>query len=99
MESHKEHKGHAEHKEHAEAMHTHHIAVKSGNTNIKLLIMAIALGLLIIISGVQAVELVSLKNKLNTELTTLAANSKSTVPTSGTLKDNLKNLPSMVGGC
>lgn len=61
--------------------------------------MAIVLGLLIVISGVQAIQLVSLRNQLDNEITTLST-SKSTVSTgSDTLSKNLQNLPSMVGGC
>ena len=79
--------------------HKHH-EEKSHKSNSKLLIMAIALGLLIVISGVQAVQLVNLNNKLNDEAITLAASSKSTVSTgSDSLSKNLENLPSMVGGC
>ncbi len=80
-----------EHKHHEG--HTHH------KPTVKLWIMAAAIGLLIILSGIQAVELVSLKNKLDKEITALGS-SKSAVSTgSSGLKDNLKNLPSMVGGC
>jgi|TARA_B100001971_G_C18204352_1_gene546614 ABC-type nickel/cobalt efflux system permease component RcnA len=93
----KKHEHHTEHKHH-EHEHT------SKNKNTKLWIMAVALGLLIVISGVQAFELVSLKNKLSDEgLTGLVeGSSKQTISTgssSGTLNDNLDSLPSMVGGC
>ena len=87
MEHKEEHKHYAEHK-------------KSKNT--KFWIMAVALGLLMVISGVQAFELVSLKNKLNTDLSELVeSSSKKTISTKsgGSLSDNLNNLPSMVGGC
>lgn len=90
MEKH-EHKHHETHKHHEE---------KSHKSNSKMWIMAIALGLLIVISAVQAVELVSLKNQLDNEITTLASTSKSIVSTgSESLSKNLENLPSMVGGC
>ncbi|HJO01557.1 MAG: hypothetical protein QF655_03935 [Candidatus Woesearchaeota archaeon] len=89
MEKH-EHKHHEAHKHHE----------KSRSSNTKLWIMAVALGLLIVISAVQAVGLVSLKNRLDNEITTLASTSKSTVSTGGeSLSKNLENLPSMVGGC
>ena len=80
--------------------HKHHEEHAHNKPNMKLWIMAVAIGLLIILSGVQAVELVSLKNKLDKEITALGS-SKSTVSTgsSGSLSDNIKNLPSMVGGC
>lgn len=93
-----EHKHHEAEHEHHEA-HKHH--EKSHSSSTKLWIMAIALGLLIVISAVQAVGLVSLKNKLNSEMGTFTAgSSKSTVSTgSESLSKNLENLPSMVGGC
>tara|TARA_Y100000294_G_scaffold170627_1_gene183137 strand:- start:155 stop:481 length:327 start_codon:yes stop_codon:yes gene_type:complete len=105
MEEHK-HKPH-EHKPHEHKPHEHkpheHKTTGNSNPNMKLLIMAIALALLIVISGVQAAQLVGLKNKLNVDLKEIAASgSKSTVSTGGssnTLNNNLDNLPSMVGGC
>lgn len=68
----------------------------------KLWIMAIALGLLIVVAGVQGVELVGLKNKVNTELSGLSvakSGISSNLDSGGTLQKNLQNLPSMVGGC
>jgi len=77
--------------------------MKKNKSNTKMVVIAIALGLLIVISGVQATELVSLKNKLGREITTLTATSeKSTISTNGktgSLSKNLKDLPGMVGGC
>ena len=96
-EHHKEHEHPVHHEEHGH--HAHHEEHEHHKPNMKLWIMAIILGLLIVLSGVQAIELVSLKNKLNNEITTLAKTSKSTVSTGGGLSDNIKNLPSMVGGC
>jgi|TARA_Y100000310_G_scaffold238535_1_gene241945 uncharacterized membrane protein len=80
--------------------HEHkHREEKSHKLNRRLWIMAIVLGLIIVISGVQAIQLVSLRNQLDNEITTLST-SKSTVSTgSDTLSKNLQNLPSMVGGC
>ena len=80
-----------EHKHHEE--HTHH------KPTINLWVMAAAIGLLIILSGIQAVELVSLKNKLDKEITALGSSKSAVSAGSSGLKDNLKNLPSMVGGC
>ncbi len=91
MEEHKHHEGH-EHNAHHEG-HTHH------KPTIKLWVMAAAIGLLIILSGIQAVELVSLKNKLDKEITSLGSSKSAVSIGSSGLKDNLKNLPSMVGGC
>jgi hypothetical protein len=75
---------------------------KSQRKNTKTWILVIALGLLIVISGVQAIELVNLKNKLNKEITALAPRSRGTISTGSSstkLSENLRNLPSMVGGC
>jgi len=68
--------------------------------------------LLIIVSAVQAVELVGLKGKLSGDLSSLGASVASTGgkkvsvgsgtaggASGGSLKKNLKNLPTMVGGC
>ncbi len=78
--------------------HKHHVEHTHNKPNIKLWIMAAAIGLLIILSGVQAVELVSLKNKLDNEITALGS-SKSAASAGNSLNENLNNLPSMVGGC
>ncbi len=90
-------------KEEKSHTHKHHEQSKSSNPNTKLWIMAIALALLIAISGVQAVQLVGLKNKLNEDLKEIAGSStsKNVVSTgsSSSLNNNLNNLPSMVGGC
>jgi hypothetical protein len=67
--------------------------------NSRLWIMAIALALLIIIAGVQAVEMVSLKNKLANDIVSLGAASRPSVSSGGGLAKNLETLPSMVGGC
>lgn len=100
MEKHeKKHEHHETEHKHHEGTHEH----TSKNKNTKMWIMAVALGLLIVISGVQAFELVGLKNKLNEDLADLVeGSSKQTISTGssgGGLSDNLKNLPSMVGGC
>lgn len=80
---------------------------KKEKPDIKLWVMAIALGLLMILSGVQAFELMRLKAKLNTELpAVIAAASKANTGSGAggggdinTLKKNLANLPGIVGGC
>ena len=78
----------------------HHSNAGSNN---KLWIMAMVLGLLIIMTGVQTIELVSLKDKLSSEVLTLigsgSAPTISTGQSSGSLSANLQNLPTMVGGC
>lgn len=60
----------------------------------------LVIGSLILLSGLQTVELINLKNRIETELTGLTV-SKSVISTSSTnqLQQNLQNLPSMVGGC
>ena len=72
----------------------------------KLLVIAVALGLLIVIAGIQAMELSSLKTKLNSELTGLSAakpagsgTSSSGASSGNSLQKNIQDLPSMVGGC
>jgi hypothetical protein len=70
----------------------------------KMWVIAVALGLLIVFSGVQAMELASLKNKMDTELSDLTAlastkTTKTSTAPSSSLQKNLQNLPSMVGGC
>jgi len=98
-EGHAHHNEAHQHHEHHAAEHAHHEEHKSSNPNMKLWIMAVAIGLLIVISGVQAIELVSLKNKLS-EVEELGVSSKSaSTGSSDDLSNNLKNLPSMVGGC
>ena len=78
---------------------------KRGKLDLKVLAIVAVLGLLIMVSAVQAVELTSLKEKINTEFSDLAVLSIggggiTTASTTATdLKKNLANLPSMVGGC
>lgn len=76
--------------------------------NTRVWVMAVLLGLLIVVSGIQAVELVSLKEKITTEMGTitktkpLAANTAGSSSSSGDLQANLRsleNLETMVGGC
>jgi hypothetical protein len=68
---------------------------------VKFLVMAVLLGLLIVVSAVQAVELVNLKNKVDTELSSLPVSkpAASAGSPSDTLQNSIQNLPSMVGGC
>ena len=80
--------------------------VKGKNkSNTKLWVIAAVLGLLIIIAGVQTVQLTSLKSKLNSESTTLSVNTGSSKVSTNSdsnsdkLASNLNNLPTMVGGC
>ena len=105
MEEHEHHEGHEHHihehhaGEHGHHEHEHHEGHPHNKPGMKLWIMAIVLGLLIILSGIQSVELVSLKNKLDKEITVLGSSKSAASAGSSGLKDNLKNLPSMVGGC
>ncbi len=70
-------------------------------------IIAIILGLLIVISAVQAVQLVGLKTKIASgQLSANSGSSSSTTPlASGSAKSpaavpaSVNNLPDMVGGC
>lgn len=76
---------------------------KEKEKNGKFVVMAVLLGLLIVVAGVQAMELVSLKSKLSGDMNALAAGNGKTSTGSGSsssaLKKNLQNLPQMVGGC
>ena len=72
----------------------------------KTIVMMVMLGLLVLVSAVQAFELLNLKEKLSDEnLKVSSASSKTTVGQGGStagggaLSKNLENLPSMVGGC
>ncbi|HIH38623.1 hypothetical protein J4460_01470 [Candidatus Woesearchaeota archaeon] len=67
-------------------------------------IIAVIIGLLIIVSGVQAVQLSTLKTTLSSEGYSLKAGSPQRAPSSGgantgALPSSIKDLPQMVGGC
>ena len=63
-------------------------------------IIAIVLGVLVLIAGVQAFQLFSLKNKLaEGQLSTGTPTQAAPSGGSPKLPSNLQNLPSMVGGC
>ena len=64
-----------------------------GNVLMTLLVVA-----LLIVSTIQAFQLSQLREKVD-EFTTLSKNSGNSVSTGTTLKQNINNLPSMVGGC
>ncbi|MBI5391764.1 hypothetical protein HZB00_02055 [Candidatus Woesearchaeota archaeon] len=70
----------------------------------KNLIVAIVLGILVVVSAIQAVQLSSLKAKLSSgTLSTSGAKVSSSLGGSSggaaSVPSNLQNLPSMVGGC
>jgi len=96
----KEHESHKEHKpwEPKSAHKPVHHAPKSDGSN-KFMIMAVLLGLLIIVAGVQAVELTSIKTKIADGSFASAGSSGSSGNSGSTLKNNLDSLPTMVGGC
>ncbi len=62
----------------------------------KNIVIAIVLGALILIAGVQAYQLFALKDKLSGGQISAGAPVQAGSPQ---LPDNLQNLPSMVGGC
>ena len=75
---------------------------KLTEVNHKAVVVTIVLALLILFSAVQAVELVSLKEKINTELSSInltASSVTSNTSKATDLQNNIQNLPSMVGGC
>ena len=72
----------------------------------KNIIIVVVLGVLILISIVQAVQLTGLKSKLATGGTKVSTASQNTVATSAgntggqvSVPKSLQNLPNMVGGC
>ena len=75
---------------------------KRTEINHKAVVVTIVLALLILFSAVQAVELISLKEKINTELSSInltASSVTSNTSKATDLQNNIQNLPSMVGGC
>ncbi len=65
----------------------------------KNVVIAIVLGALVLIAGVQAFQLFSLKTKLASGEISTAAPTQSGASGSPQLPSNLQNLPNMVGGC
>ncbi len=68
----------------------------------KNLILAIVLGILVIVSVVQAFQLSSLKAKVGgAGVSTVSAPASVSAPSSGgaSVPSSLQNLPQMVGGC
>ncbi|MAG22398.1 MAG: hypothetical protein CL943_03805 [Candidatus Diapherotrites archaeon] len=74
---------------------------EKAGANTKVLVLMAVLGLLIIFSGVQAIELADLKEQINNEFDGLSLQSEDTVKVSSSsnLQNNLQSLPNMVGGC
>jgi len=64
-------------------------------------VIAIVLGALVLIAGVQAFQLFSLKTKLGSGEISTSAPTQSSGGGGGSpkLPSNLENLPTMVGGC
>jgi hypothetical protein len=97
---------HKDHKpNHSEFVPKHIHSPSSSGAGKKMIVMMVLLGVLVLVSAVQAVELMQLKGKLSDESLTLGkATQKTSVgsssgATGGALSKNLENLPSMVGGC
>ena len=95
-----------EHKEHKhDDFLPKHIAAHHSGSSKKMIVMMVLVGVLVLVSAVQAVELMQLKGKLTDESLTLGkAAQKTSIGSSagasgGSLSKNLDNLPSMVGGC
>ena len=96
---------HKEQKEH-ESKHIHQpMNAISMNPDKKMIVMMVLVGILILVSAVQAVELVQLKGKISDESLSLGkAVQKTSIGSAAgssgsSLSKNLDNLPSMVGGC
>ncbi len=66
-------------------------------------IVAIVLGILVLVSVVQAVQLYGLKEKVSTGTLKVSSSSSPTAAsggkTVGSVPSSVKELPSMVGGC
>ncbi len=100
-----------EHKEHEHKEIKHHeflpkhIQAEHAGMDKKIIVMMVLVGVLVLVSAVQAVELMQLKGKLSDESLTFGKASQKTSigsgggTTGGSLSKNLENLPSMVGGC
>lgn len=102
-DKHREHKEHKEHELKTEHAGSHPVPQRSNKRNSKFVVMAVLLGLLIVVAGMQSMELVDLKKSLGKDAATLAVSGGKSASGSGsssdTLKKNLQNLPQMVGGC
>ncbi|HIH04981.1 TPA: hypothetical protein HA281_03020 [Candidatus Woesearchaeota archaeon] len=99
MEKHEhEHTEHKKEHEHAGS------ASPAKTMDTKTIVMLVMVGLLVLVSAVQAVELMGLKDKLSDDsLKVSGASAKATVGASSgagnSLSQNINSLPSMVGGC
>ncbi len=65
----------------------------------KNIVIAIVLGALVLIAGIQAFQLFTLKDKLASGSISTGTPTQSGAGGSPQLPSNLENLPSMVGGC
>lgn len=65
----------------------------------KNIVIAIVLGALILIAGVQAVQLFSIKEKLSTGQLSVGTTPAAGAGGNPQLPPSLENLPGMVGGC
>ncbi len=72
---------------------------KRANVSAKTKIAVIIIGVLIVISAIQAIELVEIKNTVKELSVKVAQYSSLTGKASDTLKKNIETLPGMVGGC
>ncbi|GEM_PF-1696274 len=82
-----------------EHMKHEHLPVKRDK---KVVIAVIVLGLLLVFSVAQTIQLVTMKGKLQNEVTLGSAplaGKQASSTGSGDLKSNIQNLPGMVGGC
>ena len=71
--------------------------MKINKAQLKALVMVVAVALLIIISGVQAVEIAGLKSKIKSG--ELSFSGQSSGNAAADLQKSLQSLPQMVGGC
>lgn len=73
--------------------------MKKESQNKVVIVLAIAIAILIVFTGVQAIELVNLKNQVNQQIEKIKQSGIVSSSPSTTLQKNLQNLPTMVGGC
>ena len=71
--------------------------MKIKKAQLKALVMVVAVALLIIISGVQAVEIAGLKSKMSSGAAAFSGQDSGSA--AATLQKSLQSLPQMVGGC
>ena len=84
---------------HTPVKHESHASGTTGKVDKKVIVAVVVLALLLVFSLVQTMQLVSMKQKLQNEITLNSAPLAGKQASSTKVADSLKNLPGMVGGC